>query len=74
MHNMKNKKQSRTGILTAALHIARAALPFLGRSAASSVISLGASSLLGKIFGGKIKKRRRKTVQRKRKKIYIDVM
>ena len=49
---MKSKKQSGTGILTAAL-------PFLGRSAASGAIGLGASSLLGKIFGGKIKKRKR---------------
>ena len=48
---MKSKKQSGTGILIVAL-------TFLGRSAASGAIGLGASSLLGKIFGGKIKKRK----------------
>ena len=57
---MKSKKQSGTGTLTAALPIARAVLPFIGRSAASGVIGFGASSLLGKIFGGKIKKKKRK--------------
>ena len=35
-------------------------LPFLGKSAASGAIGLGASSLLGKIFGGKLRKRKRK--------------
>ena len=65
MHNMKYKKQSGAGILTAALPIARAVLPFLGRSAASGAIGLGASSLLGKIFGGKI--RRTKRIRRRRK-------
>ena len=47
-----------------ALPVARAILPFIGRAAASGAIGLGASSLLGKIFGGKIKrqKRRRKTI------------
>ena len=54
-----------------ALPVARAILPFIGRAAASSAIGLGASSLLGKIFGGKIKrqKRRRKTIK-KRKIVY----
>ena len=65
MHNMKYKKQSGAGILTAALPIARAVLPFLGRSAASGAIGLGASSLLGKIFGSKI--RRTKRIRRRRK-------
>ena len=57
---MKSKKQFGTGILRAALPIARAVLPFLGRSAASGAIGFGASSLLGKIFGGKIKRRKGK--------------
>ena len=43
-----------------ALPVARAILPFIGRSAASGAIGLGASSLLGKIFGGKIRRKRRK--------------
>ena len=36
-----------------ALPLARAVLPFIGRAAASGAVGLGASSLLGKIFGGK---------------------
>ena len=43
-----------------ALPIARAILPFIGRAAASGAVGLGASSLLGKIFGGEIRKRKRK--------------
>ena len=43
-----------------ALPIARAVLPFIGRAAASGAVGLGASSLLGKIFGGK---RRRKKIK-----------
>ena len=57
-----------------ALPVARAILPFIGRAAASGAIGLGASSLLGKIFGGKIKrqKRRRKTIKKRpRKIVYI---
>ena len=54
-----------------ALPVARAILPFIGRAAASGAIGLGASSLLGKIFGGKIKrqKRRRKTIKKRPRKI-----
>ena len=53
-----------------ALPVARAILPFIGRVAASSAIGLGASSLLGKIFGGKIryKKRRKRTINRRTKR------
>ena len=52
-----------------ALPVARAILSFLGEAAASGAIGLGASSLLGKIFGGKIKrqKRRKRTIQRRPK-------
>ena len=63
---MKSKKQSGTGILTAALPIARAVLPFLGRSAASGAIGFGASSLLGKIR----KKGRRKFKRKTKRLIY----
>ena len=54
-----------------ALPVARAILPFIGRAAASGAIGLGASSLLGKIFDGKIKrqKRRRKTIKKRPRKI-----
>ena len=58
-----------------ALPIARAILPFIGRAAASGAVGLGASSLLGKIFGGEIKKRRRKIRYRKpsrNRNIYKD--
>ena len=68
---MKSKKQSGTGILTVVLPIARAVLPFLGRSAASGAIGLGASSLLGKIFGGKIKRRKRGRKFKRKNKIII---
>ena len=62
---MKSKKQSGTGILTAALPIARPVL-----SAASGAIGFGASSLLGKIFGGKIKRRKgRRKFKRKTKRL-----
>ena len=43
-----------------ALSVARAIRPFIGRAAASGAIGLGASSLLGKIFGGKIKRQKKK--------------
>ena len=63
---MKHKKrQSGKGLLTAALPIARAILPFIGRSAASGAIGLGASSLLGKILGGKHRKRKKKRFYRR---------
>ena len=54
-----------------ALPVARAILPFIGRAAAIGAIGLVASSLLGKIFGGKIKrqKRRRKTIKKRPRKI-----
>ena len=53
------------------LAVARAILPFIGRAVASGAIGLGASSLLGKIFGGKIKrqKRRRKAIKKRPRKI-----
>ena len=52
------------------LPVARAVLPFLGKAAASSAIGLGASNLLGKIFGGKIKiRKRRKNLKNKNKRI-----
>ena len=41
-----------------ALPLARAVLPFIGIAAASGAVGLGASSLLGKIFGGKRRRRR----------------
>ena len=59
------KRQSGKGLLTAALPIARAILPFIGRSATSGAIGLGASSLLGKIIGGKRRKRNRKRFYRR---------
>ena len=55
-----------------ALPVARAILPFIGRAAASGAIGLGASSLLGKIFGGKIKRqkrRRRNTIKKRPRRI-----
>ena len=56
--------------MSAVLPVARLVLPFLGRAAASGAIGLGASSLLGKIFGGKIKKRNgRRKFQRKAKRL-----
>ena len=51
-----------------ALPVVRAILPFIGRAAARGAIGLGASSLLGKIFGGKIKRRKRRKRGRKFKK------
>ena len=53
-----------------ALPVARAILPFIGRAAASGAVGLGASSLLGKIFGGK-RKRRKRYRQKPRKNTYI---
>ena len=55
-----------------ALPVARAILPFIGRAAASGAIGLGASSLLGKIFGCKIKRqkrRRRNTIKKRPRRI-----
>ena len=52
-----------------ALPVARAILSFIGRAAASGTIGLGASSLLGKIFGGKIKRQKRKTIKKRPRKI-----
>ena len=46
--------------MSAVLPVARLVLPFLGRASASGAIGLGASGWLGKIFGGKIKKKKRK--------------
>ena len=67
---MKSKKQSGTGMLTAVLPIARAVIPFLGRSAASGTIGFSTSSLLGKIFGSKLKRRKgRRKFKRKTKRL-----
>ena len=56
--------------MSAVLPVARLVLPFLGRAAVSGAIGLGASSLLGKIFGGKIKRRNvRRKFKRKAKRI-----
>ena len=56
--------------MSAVLPVARLVLPFLGRAAASGAIGLGASSLLGKIFGSKIKKRNgRRKFKRKAKRL-----
>ena len=49
-----------------ALPLARAVLLFIGRAAASGAVGLGASSLLGKIFGGKRRRRRYKKRFKKR--------
>ena len=49
-----------------ALPLARAVLPFIGRAAASGAVGLGASSLLGKIFGGKRRRIRYKKRFKKR--------
>ena len=52
------------------LPIARAVLSFLGRAAANGAIGLGASSLLRKIFGAKIKRRNgRRKFKRKPKSL-----
>ena len=59
-----------------ALPVARVILPFIGRAAASGAIGLGASSLLGKIFAGKIKRKKEEKEQLKEdlKNLYIDVV
>ena len=49
-----------------ALPLARAVLPFIGRATASGAVGLGASSFLGKIFGGKRRRRRYKKRYKKR--------
>ena len=54
--------------MSAVLPVARLVIPFLGRAAASGAIGLGASSLLRKIFVGKIKRRNaRRKFKRKAK-------
>ena len=53
-----------------ALPLAKAVLPFIGRAAASGVVGLDASSLLGKIFGGKRRKKLRFRKLYKRKNLY----
>ena len=56
--------------MSAVLPVARLVLPFLGKAAASGAIGLGASSLLGKILGGKIKRRNgRRKFKRKAKRL-----
>ena len=52
------------------LPVARAILPFIGRAAASGAVGLGASSLLGKIFGGKRKRKKRYRQKPRKKYIY----
>ena len=54
-----------------ALPVARAILPFIGRAAASGAVGLGASSLLGKIFGRKRKRKRRYIDKNQEKNTYI---
>ena len=53
-----------------ALPVARAILPFIRRAASSGTVGLGASSLLGKIFGGK--RKRKKRYRQKPRKKYIN--
>ena len=53
-----------------ALPLAKAVLPFIGRAAASGAVGLGASSLLGKIFGRKRRKKLRFRKLYKRKNSY----
>ena len=53
-----------------ALPLARSILPFIGRAAASGAVGLGASSLLGKIFGGKRKRKKRYRKKTRKKYIY----
>ena len=53
-----------------ALPLAKAVLPFIGRAAASDAVGLGASSLLGKIFGGKRRKRIRYKKLYRKKNLY----
>ena len=53
-----------------ALPVARAILPFIGRAAASGAVGLGASSLLGKIFAGKRKRKKRYRQKPRKKYIY----
>ena len=52
-----------------ALPLAKAVLLFIGRAAASGAVGLGASSLLGKIFGGKRRKKLRFRKLYKRKNL-----
>ena len=53
-----------------ALPLAKAVLPFIGRAAASDAVGLGASSLLGKIFGGERRKRIRYKKLYRKKNLY----
>ena len=53
-----------------ALPLAKAVLPFIGRAVASGTVGLGASSLLGNIFGGKRRKKLRFRKLYKRKNLY----
>ena len=50
--------------LSAALPLAKAALPFLGKAALGGAASFGVGQILGKILGGKRRKRRRKRYKR----------
>ena len=50
--------------LSAALPLAKAALPFLGKAALGGAASFGIGKILGKLLGGKRKKRRRKRYKR----------
>ena len=52
-----------------ALPLANAVLPFISRAAASGAVGLGTSSLLGKIFGGKRRKKLRFRKLYKRKNL-----
>ena len=53
-----------------ALPLAKAVLTFIGRAAASGAVGLGTSSLLGKIFGRKRRKKLRFRKLYKRKNLY----
>ena len=56
MYKRYKKRQS----LSAALPLAKAALPFLGKAALGGAASFGVGKILGKIIGGKRKKRRKR--------------
>ena len=68
MYKRYKKRQSGGALplfaLSAALPLAKAALPFLGKAALGGAASFGVGKILGKIIGGKRKKRRRKRYKR----------
>ena len=68
MYKIYKRRQSGGALplfaLSAALPLAKAALPFLGKPALGGAASFGVGKILGKILGGKRKKRRRKRYKR----------